>query len=99
MQPTLAPGDLVVYRRGGRGAGEGDIVFFDKEGWPGGVLHRVVCLEPDGSLRTCGDANDVPDREYVDRTYVRGVVVAVLPLGKTWGAMRSGVRDCATLSY
>ncbi|MDZ4655593.1 MAG: S24/S26 family peptidase [Coriobacteriia bacterium] len=93
MEPTLCPGDIVVYRRGGSTAGEGDIILFEKDGWTGGVLHRVVCLEADGSLQTCGDANDTSDREPVKRAGVNGIVVAVVPLGKTWRQVRTGASD------
>ena len=93
MEPELAPGDVVVYRRGGLLAGEGDIVLFDKEDWTGGVLHRVIGLEPDGSLRTQGDANAAADRDPVTRGAVRGVVVAVMPLGKAWRFVQRDIID------
>jgi hypothetical protein len=96
MEPALVAGDVVVYRRGGVLAGEGDIVLFDKAGWAGGVLHRVVSLEANGSLLTRGDANLVPDSEPVQRDAVRGVVVSVLPFGRAFQRVRTGV--CGVLN-
>ncbi len=93
MEPTLMPGDVVIYRRGCSGIVEGDTVLFEKDGWSGGVVHRVVSIEMDGSLRTCGDANEAADVEPVALPRVQGVVVGVLPSGKTWRGMRKTVSD------
>lgn len=82
MAPALLPGDVCVLRQGARGVGPGDIVLFDKEGWPGGVLHRIVRELPDGRFETRGDANPVPDLDPVPRERVLGVCVAVLPAGR-----------------
>jgi len=83
MYPTLVPGDVAIYRRTEATARIGDIVLYAKAGWPGGIVHRVVDLPGDGRMRTRGDANLVADRDSVAPSDVRGVVVAVVPIGRT----------------
>lgn len=90
MLPTLLPGDLVVFDRQARPSVR-DVVVYDKAGWPGGVVHRVVATAGDGSLRTRGDANPVEDRDPVKVSAVQGKVVGVLPLGRALVLVR-GVR-------
>jgi len=80
MRPALYPGDLIVYTRVAAEPREGDLTVFAHDGDL--VVHRVVGVEPDGSLRMRGDANVAADVEPVDRNDVRGVVVAVVPAGK-----------------
>ncbi len=92
MRPALCPGDLVVYRRGRDGIGEGAIVLVAHAGWPGGILHRVLAVGWDGRLMLRGDANPVPDRDPVDPVAVRGVALLVVPCGKAIDALRSLVR-------
>lgn len=82
MYPTFVPGDIAIYRRAAPSVRVGDIVLYGKNGWPGGVLHRVIWRGSDGRLRTRGDANTVADREPVAHRNVRGVVVAIVPVGR-----------------
>jgi len=82
MAPTLTRGDLVVVSRDASAAGAGDIVLFDKAGWPSGVVHRVVAVTFDDRLRLKGDANLSPDRDDLPRSALRGVVVLALPTGR-----------------
>lgn len=82
MEPSIAPGDIVVYKRSVTVLEAGDIVLFEHPEWPHGVVHRVREVLPDGRLVTRGDANPVADREPVDRRQVRGVAAFVLPSGK-----------------
>ncbi|MDI6693227.1 MAG: signal peptidase I [Anaerosomatales bacterium] len=98
MEPALAPNDVVIYRRGGSAIAQGDIVLFDHEGWPGGVLHRVRALEPGGLLQTQGDANPAPDRELVPRTRVRGVVCGIVPIGRWGRCVGERFGSCAILN-
>lgn len=79
MRPALTNGDLVLVARQRR-PGRGDIVLFRTPG-RGPVLHRVTQVAPGGSLRTRGDANQFPDAEPVSAEFVKGTVVAVLPVG------------------
>jgi len=91
MEPALHHGDLAVYRRGSTAIERGDIVLFDKPGWPGGVLHRVCDVGGDGSVLTRGDANPVRDRDPVASEDVRGVVVLVVPSGEPLGTLADHV--------
>lgn len=81
MYPTLVPGDIAIYRRSPAAPRVGDIVLYRKAGWPGGILHRVIERHSGGEVRTRGDANTVADREPVGPRQVRGIVVAVVPIG------------------
>ncbi|MDI6900124.1 MAG: signal peptidase I [Anaerosomatales bacterium] len=92
MEPALHHGDLALYRRGTVTIERGDIVLFDKQGWRGGVLHRVCEVRDDGSLVTRGDANPVRDRDPVANEHVRGVVVLVVPSGEPLRVIAEHVR-------
>lgn len=98
MEPALAPYDVVIYLRGGTAIGQGDIVLFEHEGWPAGVLHRVRALEPGGLLQTQGDANPAADRDLVPRAKVRGVVCAILPIGRLGRCVGERFGSCAILN-
>jgi signal peptidase I len=82
MSPALFRGDLAIIRRGSGSARSGDVVLVEKQGWPFGVLHRVLEVSFDGRLRLRGDANPGPDLEPVPRAAVRGIVVLVVPSGR-----------------
>ncbi len=82
MEPSIAPGDIVVYRRSVKGVEAGDIVLFEHPEWPNGVVHRVADVMPDGRIVTRGDANPAADREPLDRRRIRGVAAFVLPSGR-----------------
>jgi hypothetical protein len=92
MSPALIRGDLAIVRRGPGGATAGDVVLVDKQGWPSGVLHRVVAVTFDDRLRLQGDANPVPDLDPVPRASVRGVVVLVLPTGRAIAVLEALAR-------
>lgn len=78
MHPALHAGDLVFVTRGT--PQRGDIALLRMPGH-GPVLHRIVGVEADGTVRTRGDANPVDDLEPVNREHVAGTVAAVLPVG------------------
>jgi signal peptidase I len=82
MEPSIAPGDIVVYRRSVRVVEPGDVVLFEHPEWPHGVVHRVREVLPDGRLVTRGDANPAVDREPLDRRRIRGVAAFIVPSGK-----------------
>lgn len=98
MEPALVPGDVAVYVRGPGFVQTGDIVLFEHDGWPGGVLHRVVARLPGGLLRTRGDACAAADRDPLPRTSVRGVVCTVLPSGKWARYVAERIKGCAILN-
>lgn len=79
MRPALTAGDLVVVRADAS-AVPGRIVLV-REAGHAAMLHRVVAVNPDGSVRTRGDANPVEDITAAPPSAVRGVVVAVVPVG------------------
>lgn len=95
MEPGLVPGDVCVVRRGGR-VRSGDVALFEHKGQA--VLHRVIGVGRDGSLRTRGDANPVADRDPVPPTGVRGCVVGVMRTGDVLQQARELARSCATLT-
>jgi signal peptidase I len=82
MAPALWKGDLVVVRRGAEGVGQGDVVLVAKQGWPSGVLHRVLAVNADDTLVLRGDSNPVADRDPVRPGSVMGVVACVVPTGR-----------------
>ncbi|MFA5843288.1 MAG: signal peptidase I [Coriobacteriia bacterium] len=82
MSPALLPGDVAIVARGSRDLRVGDVALFDKAGWPGGVLHRIVREGPPGMFVTRGDANAVADATAVRRAAVLGKVVFVAPIGR-----------------
>ncbi|MDP3890606.1 signal peptidase I [Nocardioides sp.] len=85
MRPDLPPGSLVVVRPvTGDDISVGDVVTYQvASGEPVFVTHRVVAVGYDGrgelSLRTQGDANDVPDQESVREVQVRGELWYAVP--------------------
>lgn len=98
MEPSLVPGDVAVYVRGPGIVQTGDVVLFEHDGWPGGVLHRVVARLPGGLLRTRGDACAAADRDPLPRTKVRGVVCTVVPSGKWLRYAAERIRGCDILN-
>lgn len=80
MRPALVAGDVVVVEREAA-VGEGDIALVREPGHDA-VLHRVVRLQPDGSVMLKGDANDIGDFSPVPARDIAGRVVRVLPLGR-----------------
>jgi hypothetical protein len=54
------------------------VVLYDRPD-TGRVLHRILEALPDGTFRTAGDANSVPDSELVDVTEIEGAAVLAVP--------------------
>lgn len=79
MRPALVAGDLAVVRLGTQPI-VGQIALVQVDGHAA-MLHRIVGLGPDGSVRTRGDANPIDDLEPSSPSAVRGSVVAVVPVG------------------
>jgi signal peptidase len=92
MIPTLYPGDAVVLY-GTDDIKVGDIIVFDA-GRKGcidetgrllsqPIIHRVIKINPDGTLETKGDNNpwQIPGCEQnIPREYVYGKVILKIPL-------------------
>lgn len=79
MYPALVTGDIAFVQRHAQPR-EGDIVLVRQAGHTP-VLHRVLKVQGDGSLRLKGDANPVPDLTDVSSSDVAGPVVRVVPVG------------------
>jgi len=94
MLPALAPGDLVLVARGGH-VSAGEIVLLDTARH-GRVLHRVVSLHGDGSVRTRGDANGADDLDATPAAAVVGPVRLVVPFGQAAQRWRVAV-SCVTI--
>jgi signal peptidase I len=90
MQPTLAPGDLVVVRPADAAElTRGRIVLVDDPDVPGELrMHRIAGVE-NGMLRLKGDANPSADGSLVAPSAVHGVGTLRLPdlgLPVVWAA-------------
>lgn len=82
MEPVLQPGDVVVYAPGVRPR-PGDVAVL------GGVVHRIVWIDPLGGIWHVGDAlNAFPGR----RTSCEGQVVAIVR-EQTWLEVRRSPRS------
>jgi signal peptidase I len=92
MSPALVRGDLAVVRRDVTGAKVGDILLVTREGWPGGVLHRVIAVTFDGRFQLRGDANPVPDLDPVPASSARGVVAVLAPTGRVMAVIDAFIR-------
>jgi hypothetical protein len=93
MSPAYTAGDLAVYRRGGAGVRERDVVLVTRADGSR-VLHRVTAVMLDGTLRTRGDANGYDDPDALEPEDVEGVVTVTVPLGRVVHAVVSAGRWC-----
>jgi signal peptidase I len=79
MEPLVAPGDIVMVRPAQpEELVPNTVVLYDTPG-TGRVLHRILEQLPDGSFRTGGDANAVPDSAPVGLDDIRGAAVLAVP--------------------
>lgn len=72
MSPGIPPESAVVVREGQYRVG--DVVSFTEHGSV--VTHRLIAIEPDGTIETKGDANRSADPWHVPVTNIIGRVVA-----------------------
>jgi signal peptidase I len=79
MQPLVAPGDVVMIRPvTPQELTPNTVVLFERlDGQR--VMHRIVEQLPDGTYRTQGDANDVPDSEFLHPEQIQGAAVLAVP--------------------
>lgn len=80
MRPALSPGDLVVVHVD-QPVSRNQIALL-RSPRHGLVLHRVIAWQPDGSVRTQGDANPIEDFDSLAASTVVGPVVLVAPVGQ-----------------
>ncbi len=84
-----SPGDLVIVDVRGRAIR--DQIALLRSPRHGLVLHRVIATEADGSVRTRGDANTIPDFDSLPATAVDGAGRA----GRAgWEARRAVAGEC-----
>lgn len=81
MSPLIGTGDIVLLRDTGTDAlAPGTVIAFDDPARPGTqTLHRIVDVHPDGSYRTKGDANAVPDSTPVPPDRITGAGALLIP--------------------
>jgi signal peptidase I len=79
MEPLVTPGDVVMVRPVAPDELVPNTVVLFERGDGQRVLHRIVEQMPDGSFRTQGDANAVPDSEFVQVENIRGAAVLAVP--------------------
>ena len=78
MAPLVTPGDVVMIRPvAPQELTPNAVVLFTRDGQR--ILHRIVEQLPDGSFRTQGDANAVPDSEFVRVSQIHGAAVLAVP--------------------
>ena len=79
MEPLVAPGDVVMIRPvSPEELTPNTVVLFERAD-DTRVLHRIVEQLPDGTFRTQGDANAVPDSEFLHLDQIRGAAVLAVP--------------------
>jgi signal peptidase I len=79
MQPLVAPGDVVMIRPvSSEELLPNTVVLYDRPD-TGRVLHRILEQLPDGTFRTGGDANAVPDSAFVHVEDIEGAAVLAVP--------------------
>lgn len=79
MEPLVSPGDVVMIRPvTPEELLPNTVVLYDRPD-TGRVLHRILEQLPDGTFRTGGDANAVPDSAPVHVEDVEGAAVLAVP--------------------
>ena len=80
MGPSVRAGDLVVLEPyHSQEIGPGTVIRFEDPDGRGSLLHRVVEVDEDGTIRTKGDANAVVDSSAVDAGRITGVGQVLVP--------------------
>jgi signal peptidase I len=79
MAPLVGPGDVVMLRPvTPEELTPNTVVLYDRPD-TGRVLHRILEVFPDGTVRTGGDANASPDSGLVRVEDIRGAAVLAVP--------------------
>jgi len=79
MEPTIAPGDVVVDRAPDKGYSPGEVITVQISAAGDLVTHRFRGKDAQGRLHTKGDANQKPDVWALSPNLVHGVVQHVVP--------------------
>ncbi len=82
MVPTFYKGDMLVLK--GVSPDQirvGDIVVFSPSDYSVPIVHRVVSINPDGTITTKGDANpsSLPIERNIDPNKLHGKVILIIP--------------------
>jgi signal peptidase I len=79
MEPLVTPGDVVMIRPvAPEELLPNTVVLYDRPD-TGRTLHRILEQMPDGTFRTGGDANAVPDSAFVHVEDIKGAAVLAVP--------------------
>jgi signal peptidase I len=79
MEPLVTPGDVVMLRPvTPEELTPNTVVLYDRPE-TGRILHRILEQLPDGTFRTGGDANAVPDSAPVRLEEIKGAAVLAVP--------------------
>ena len=79
MEPLVSPGDVVMIRPvSPEELLPNTVVLYDRPD-TGRVMHRILEQMPDGTFRTGGDANAVPDSAFVHVDDIEGAAVLAVP--------------------
>jgi signal peptidase len=100
MRPALRPGDVLVHQPPVPALlAPGRLLVVRDAAAPHGLLaHRLARVEPDGDLRTKGDANPVVDSTPVAPGDVVGVARLVVPYAGLPALWRAGDGDGGRLA-
>ena len=79
MEPLVTPGDVVMIRPVSTDELVPNTVVLFSRADDERVLHRIVEQLPDGTFRTQGDANAVPDSDFLHAEDIRGAAVLAVP--------------------
>jgi signal peptidase I len=79
MEPLVTPGDVVMIRPVTPAELTPNTVVLFERADDTRVLHRIVEQLPDGTFRTQGDANAVPDSDFLHLEQIKGAAVLAVP--------------------
>jgi len=79
MEPLVTPGDVVMIRPVSSDELVPNTVILFERADGERMLHRIVEQMPDGTFRTQGDANAVPDSEFLHAENIKGAAVLAVP--------------------
>jgi signal peptidase I len=93
MVPVIHAGDVIVVSPPNTQLRPGMIITLSVNG--GLVTHRVVAVNPDGSITTKGDANTTPDEWGNSKVEIRGIYRGRIPLLGYLAALPNGMEDAS----
>jgi signal peptidase len=82
MEPTVMTGSVAFVDTHDTTVEEGDIIQYrlgDGSGNEVKVLHRVISVNPDGTVNTKGDNNETADANAIDQSQITGTYRGNIP--------------------